>query len=127
MNQFKPLKWIGIAAGVATLAFMILFPLSFKPVDTSEFNSKAFTGTLASYVQDTSTFDVAVRLDGVKNRFYINRAEGRTDVLAGLDTLRGKPVTVWAAKYWSLFFPRSNYTHVTRIATGDGRIVYTEW
>lgn len=118
----KTRNWI-IVIG---LAFLGLGVLIFRPVPIpNEQDCLSSTGRVV-HIYEGGTKDIVFVLQGIDERFYINRGlERGLDLLQLSAEVMNKEVVIMYPDYWTPLDPGNSVRHISKIEC-DGRTIFTE-
>ena len=109
---------------------LVLFGLTvliLQPVPTPDEEGECSTikGTVVQ-IYEAGTRDVVFKLEGQRQKFYVNRGLQRGLKLQQLRAkLMGREITIKYPRYWTPLDPINHIRHISKLEL-DGKTIYTE-
>lgn len=116
MKRFRNI-FLGGLLGIAILVLRPLPQASYE--NTIELEGKI------TYMEEGSSHDVIIRLDGDAANYYINRGLENSLQLSDLRFLKGSRVQLRYIKHFTPIDPSNLSRHIAELKLGD-RVLYTE-
>ncbi len=113
MKTSSFVKWTVLTLGSMLFAAILI---SLKPVPNAPEEKCAVSKGILSAIEEGSSYDIYLSLEGDDKRYYINRGMERGLAINELkEQLVGQAVTVTYPKYWTVLDPFGKTRHIAKL------------
>lgn len=111
---------------ISAFFFLAVGLLFFRPVPIVKESKALVKSGVVSSIYEAGVKDVVFRLEGIEQRYYINRGLENGLVLDSLrDKLLGQEVTIKFPKYWTPLDWDNEVRHLSKLEYGE-EVIFNE-